>query len=155
MSLTIYLRLVQMKRVWSLLFLITVALAMFGQGDVPAHHDAAPAKDAKLPPILPAPERWGPSFKHPVQVRAYEIAEKIPNVLYQMPCYCRCDRSIGHGSLRSCFESTHGAHCETCMKEVFYAYQMTKLKKTPAQIREGILAGDWEKIDLQTALAVQ
>ena len=92
------------------------------QGDVPAHHTAPPAKGAKLPPILPAPERWGPSFKHPVQVRAYEVAEKIPNVIYQQPCYCHCDRSVGHTSLHSCFESTHGAHCDACMKEAFYAY---------------------------------
>ncbi|MGZ4833414.1 MAG: CYCXC family (seleno)protein [Terriglobales bacterium] len=144
-----------MNRLWSLLFLMMVALAMFAQGDIPAHHEAPPAKDAKLPAILPAPERWGPSFKYPVQVRAYEIAEKIPNVLYQQPCYCRCDRSVGHTSLRSCFESTHGAHCDTCMKEAFYAYQMTRLKKTPAQIRAGILRGEWEKIDLDAAAALQ
>ncbi len=143
-----------MHRLWSLLLLTLVAVAMFGQGDVPAHHTAPPAKGTKLPPILPAPERWGPSFKYPAQVRAYEVAEKIPNVLYQQPCYCRCDRSAGHTSLHSCFESTHGAHCDTCMKEAFYAYEMTKLKKTPAQIREGIIRGEWEKIDLDNVTSM-
>ena len=34
------------------------------------------------------------------------------------------------------------------MKEVYYAYQQTKLKKTPAQIRDGIIKGDWKAIDL-------
>lgn len=144
-----------MKRVWSLPLMALVAMAMFAQGDVPAHHTAPPAKGAKVPPILPAPERWGQSFKYPVQVRAYEVAEKIPGVLYQQPCYCHCDRSVGHTSLHSCFESTHAAHCDACMKEAFYAYQMTKQKKTPAQIREGIIRGDWEKIDLETAVSMR
>jgi hypothetical protein len=140
-----------MKGVWSLLVVLLVAIAMFAQGDVPAHHKTAPARGAKLPPILPASERWGPSFSHPVQAHAYELAEKIPGVLYQQPCYCHCDRSVGHTSLHSCFETTHAAHCDACMKEAFYAYQMTKRKKTPAQIREGIIRGEWEKIDLETA----
>ena len=144
-----------MKRAWSLLFVALVAIAMFGQGDVPAHHKAPPAKGAQVPPLLPAPERWGPSFKHPVQVRAYEVADKIPNVLYQQPCYCHCDRSVGHTSLHSCFESTHAAHCDACMKEAFYAYQMTKQEKTAAQIRDGIIRGEWEKINLETAASIQ
>ena len=144
-----------MKRVWSLLFVTLLAVAMFGQGDVPAHHTAPPAKGAQVPPLLPAAERWGPSFKNPVQARAYEVADKIPNVLYQLPCYCHCDRSIGHTSLHSCFESTHGANCDICMKEAFYAYQMTKQKKTAAQIRAGIIRGEWEKINLDTAASIR
>ncbi len=144
-----------MKAWWSLFFMMLVAIAIFAQGDVPAYHKAPPAKTEKLPPVLPAPERWGPSFQHPVQVRAYEVAEKIPKVLYQQPCYCHCDRSVGHTSLHSCFESAHGAHCDTCMKEAFYAYQMSRQKKTPAQIREGIIRGDWEKIDLEKVAAIQ
>lgn len=144
-----------MKRIWPLLLVTLAAIAMFAQGDIPAHHTAPPAKGVKLPAILPGPERWGPSFQQPVQVRAYEVAEKIPGVLYQQPCYCRCDRSVGHTSLHSCFESAHGAHCATCMQEAFYAYQMTKQKKTPAQIREGIIRGDWAKIDLATAASIQ
>ena len=144
-----------MKRVWSLPLVALIAMAMFAQGDVPAHHTAPPAKGAKLPPILPAPERWGPSFKYPVQVRAYEVAEKIPHVLYQQPCYCHCDRSVGHTSLHSCFESTHAAHCDACMKEAFYAYGMSGQNKTPAQIRDGIIRGEWEKIDLETAASIR
>ena len=144
-----------MKRVWSLPLVALLAITMFGQSDVPAHHKAPPAKGANVPPLLPAPERWGPSFKHPVQVRAYEVADKIPNVLYQLPCYCHCDRSVGHTSLHSCFESTHAAHCDACMKEAFYAYGMSRQKKTPAQIREGIIRGEWEKINLETAASIQ
>jgi hypothetical protein len=40
------------------------------------------------------------------------------------------------------------------MQEVFYAYKMTKAKKTPAEIREGIEHGEWQKIDLQKALDI-
>jgi len=34
---------------------------------------------------------------------------------------------------------------------VFYAYEQTRLKKTPAQIRAGIEQGDWKAIDLEAA----
>jgi hypothetical protein len=37
------------------------------------------------------------------------------------------------------------------MKEVFYAYQMSKQHKTAAQIRKGIIAGEWKQIDLESA----
>jgi len=37
------------------------------------------------------------------------------------------------------------------MKEVFYTSKMLKEKKTPAQIREGIIRGEWQKVDLEKA----
>ena len=40
------------------------------------------------------------------------------------------------------------------MKEAYYAFQQTKLKKTPAQIREGIIKGEWKSIDLETAVSM-
>ena len=40
------------------------------------------------------------------------------------------------------------------MKEVYYAYQQTKMKKTPSQIRDGIIRGDWKAIDLESAVSV-
>jgi hypothetical protein len=129
-----------------------VAVLSFAQSDnpVPAFNPAPPTAADKLPPILPKDQRWGDSFQNPYQVHAYELAEKIPAVLHQLPCYCYCDK-MGHKSLRTCYESTHGAHCGTCLKELYYAYQQTKLKKTPKQIREGIIRGDWQQIDLATA----
>ena len=121
---------------------------------VPAFHSASPAKGATLPPILGKEQLWGENEQYPYQSHAYEIAAKIPNVIYQQPCYCYCDR-MGHKSLHSCFESTHGAQCSTCMKEVYYSYQMTKQHKTAAQIRKGIVAGEWKQIDLQSAATIQ
>jgi hypothetical protein len=38
------------------------------------------------------------------------------------------------------------------MKEVYYAYQQTKLNKTPAEIRDGIIKGEWKSIDLEAAV---
>jgi Protein of unknown function with PCYCGC motif len=125
-----------------------VAVVSVAQGDhVPAYNDHPPSAGDMLP-ILPKDQLWGEAFKYPYQVQAYQLAAKIPNVLFQLPCYCYCER-IGHTSLHTCFESTHGAHCGICMKELFHAYEQTKLKKTPEQIRAGIIKGDWKSIDLE------
>ena len=68
----------------------------------------------------------GENFHYPWQVHVYQQAAKIGNVLYQLPCNCRCDRALGHTSLRSCYEGLHGTECSTCAKEAFYAYALTK-----------------------------
>ena len=145
-----------MKRFLTLGFVVLVALSTSAQWsnpsrDVPAHNAEAPKKGTKQRPILPVLMRTGPSFQYAFQKKSYELAEKMPDLLHQQPCYCFCDRSIGHNSLRSCFETDHGAHCAACMKEVFYTAKMLKEKKTPAQIREGIIRGEWQAIDLEKA----
>jgi hypothetical protein len=133
-----------------LALVVLIAIVCFAQGDrVPAYNDHALQPGDTLA-ILPQDQLRGEAFKYPYQVQSYELAAKIPGVLYQLPCYCYCDR-IGHNSLHSCFESAHGAHCGICMKELFYAYQQTRLKRTPAQIRAGIIKGDWKAIDLESA----
>ena len=142
-----------------LFFLILVvsapwAISQQEQGVVPAFNAGPPAKGTRLPPILGKEQLWGENAQSPYQTHAYELAAKIPVVLHQQPCYCYCDR-MGHKSLHSCFESTHGAQCSTCMKEVYYSYQMTKQHKTAAQIRKGIIAGEWKQVDLQSAAAIQ
>ncbi len=117
--------------------------------DIPAYNAAAPSKP--LPAILSGNQLTGPYFQHHYQVVAYEMAAMIPKVLHQQPCYCRCDREMGHNSLHSCFESTHGASCSTCMREAVYSYRETKKGKTAAQIRAGIERGEWQNIDLESA----
>ena len=144
-----------MKRVLMLVLVSLVALTTSAQWlDVPAYHPGPPKKGAKLPPILSGLDLTGPSFKYPFQAHAYRLAAKIPAVIYQQPCYCHCDRSVGHTSLHSCFESVHGANCAACMKELFYAYQMHKKGKKATEIREGIIRGEWQQIDLQTATGI-
>jgi hypothetical protein len=116
---------------------------------VPAYHPAAPLKVVALPAILSGDKLTGENFQYPWQVHVYQQAAKVGNVLYQLPCNCRCDRALGHTSLRSCFEGMHGTECSTCAKEGFFAYQQTKLGKTPAQIRAAIAHHDYESIDLE------
>ncbi len=117
--------------------------------DVPAYHPSAPLRVSALPPIMAGAKLTGENFQYPWQVHVYQDVAKIGNVVYQLPCNCRCDRALGHTSLRSCFEGLHGTECSTCAQEGFFAYQQTKLGKTPAQIRAAIARHEYEKIDLE------
>jgi len=117
--------------------------------DVPAYHPSAPLKVSALPPMLHGAQLTGEHFKYPWQKHVYQQAIQVSNVLYQLPCNCRCDRSLGHTSLRSCFEGLHGTECDTCAKEAFFAYSQTKAGKTPAQIRAAIARHEYEAIDLE------
>jgi hypothetical protein len=116
----------------------------------PAYNDGPPPKGTKLPAILTPDQLWGADAQYRYQTHAYELAAKIPNILHQQPCYCFCDR-MGHNSLHSCYENTHGARCATCLKELYYSYQQHKAGKTATQIRAGIIKGDWKLIDLDAS----
>ena len=117
--------------------------------DVPAYHPSAPLKVGLLPPILAGSKLTGSNFQYPWQQHVYQEAAKVGNVLYQLPCNCRCDRALGHTSLRSCFEGLHGTECSTCAKEGFFAYEKTKAGWSPSQIRAAIAHHDYEAIDLE------
>lgn len=132
----------------------TITAASYAQwstpaDDVPAYHPAAPLHVSALPRILAGSRLTGESFHYPWQVHVYQKAAKVGNVLYQLPCNCRCDRALGHTSLRSCFEGLHGTECSTCAKEGIFAYQQTRLGKTPVQIRAAIARHEYESIDLE------
>ena len=116
--------------------------------DIPAYNPAPPTR--AVAPILSAQQLTGPYFSHGYQVTAYQMAAKVPTMLYQQPCYCHCDRAMGHNSLHSCFEGLHGAECSTCMKEGVYTYLETKKGRSAAQIRAGIERGEWMNVDLDT-----
>lgn len=115
----------------------------------PAYYLVGPHRE--LHPILSGEQLTGPYFSHPYQVMVYVMAAKVEHVLYEQPCHCRCDLALQHKSLHSCFEGTHGATCATCMREAVYAYQQTKLGKSPEEIRAGIERGDWKDVDVQAA----
>ena len=141
-----------MKRILPIVLVALLAVAssaQFTENEVPAYHPNPPAKGEPLPPIATSEQLDRMNLKYDFQRRAYEAAAKVPRVLYQLPCYCFCDRSAGHKSLHSCFEAEHGSHCGTCMQEAFYAYQMTKKGKSVKEIREGIIRGDFKTIDLK------
>jgi Protein of unknown function with PCYCGC motif len=109
--------------------------------DVPAYHASAPT--GALPETLDPKQ-----FPDARTQKVYALAAKVKPVLYQQPCYCRCDREVGHTSLLDCFGDNHGSICDVCKKEAVYSYQQTKLGKSPSEIRAGIMAGKWKQVDL-------
>ncbi len=141
------------KRILTALFiaLVTVTMAAQWTDDTPAFHTAPPAKGEKLAPIMSPAKLEGASAQYPFQKHAYELAAKVDKVLYQQPCYCHCDKAHGHTSLRSCFETQHGANCGVCMKEAYYSYVQNKAGKKASEIRQGIMNGDYNQIDLESA----
>lgn len=99
---------------------------------VPAHYESPPAR---LPRTL-APEKFPGKTRE-----AYQAAKEIPQTLAQLPCYCHCDRGMGHKSLHSCFEDDHAAHCATCIDEALVAYRLQKEQHLSVkEIRERIIA---------------
>ena len=115
-------------------------LAQNAEEAVPAFHNQ--------PPQGQLPETLSPlQFTDVVVRNAYILAARVKKVLYQQPCYCHCDRSQGHTSLLDCFASAHGSECGTCIYEDFYTYERARRGKTAAQIREGIVKGEWKSVD--------
>jgi hypothetical protein len=143
-----------MKRALSLLFITAVTISTSAQfahqkEEVPTYNSAPPPKTAKLAPILSGNQLTGPNFSHPAQVKSYQEAKKYADVLHQLPCYCHCDRNHGHASLRTCFETEHGANCGTCMQEALYAAEQTRKGKTAKQIRQAIVRGEYQQVELR------
>jgi Protein of unknown function with PCYCGC motif len=117
------------------------------------HSDGNPSEPVPAfhaqPPTGELPSTMEPSiYADKLVFNAYVVAGRSRKVLYQQPCYCHCDRSNGHGSLLDCFASRHGSGCGICMREAFYSYEQTRRGRSPAQIREGIIRGDWQKVDV-------
>ena len=109
--------------------------------DVPAHHEA--------PPKGPLPETLDPKLFPDVQSQnIYALAAKEKKILYQQPCFCHCDREVGHQSLLDCYVDRHASICATCKMEAVFAYQEWKKGKTAAQIRQEIIDGKWRAVDL-------
>jgi hypothetical protein len=100
---------------------------------MPAHFDQAPSRSS-LGPTL-EPEKFTGIVRD-----AYRAAREIPQTLAQLPCYCHCDRGMGHKSLHSCYEDDHASHCAVCVNEALLALKLEKEQKlSPAQIRDRIV----------------
>ena len=100
---------------------------------MPAHYEQAPSRSS-LGPTLD-PEKFTGVVRE-----AYRAAREIPQTLAQLPCYCHCDRGMGHKSLHSCYEDTHASSCAVCVNEALLALKLEKEHKlTPAQIRDRIV----------------
>ena len=115
--------------------------AKFLKTEVPAYHAE--------PPKGPLPETLDPAQFLDAQTRnIYTLAAKVKPILYQQPCYCGCDKEVGHKSLLDCFTDFHGAHCILCKKEAAFTYSESQQGKTAAQIRKEIMDGKWKEVDL-------
>ncbi len=79
----------------------------------------------------------------PTVIVIYSVAAKIKDALYQVPCYCGCDKSGGHESLLDCFTTFHGVGCGTCQMEVIYVFEQVKGGKKPTEIRDAMERGEW------------
>lgn len=125
-----------------------VATATHSAGDGHSHGPSSPSASKIVPAFLTeAPSRSSlKATLEPDQFEgktreAYRAAREIPVTLAQMPCYCYCDRGMGHKSLYSCFEDDHAAHCAVCVNEALTALRLEKQEKlTVPQIRERIMA---------------
>lgn len=100
---------------------------------VPAHFEHAPSRSSLGPTLQP--EQFTGLVRD-----AYRAVREIPQTIAQMPCYCHCDRGMGHKSLYSCFEDDHASHCAVCVNEALLALKLEREQKlTPAQIRDRIV----------------
>jgi len=144
------------------------ALTAFGGSSLQAQNSSgqesttapSPAIAAKIPkPAVPAyhaepprgalPDTLDPAQFQDAQTRnIYTLAAKVKPVLYQQPCYCGCDKEVGHKSLLDCFTDYHGAHCILCKKEAAFTYSESQQGKTAADIRKEIIDGKWKEVDL-------
>jgi hypothetical protein len=87
-----------------------------GQGALSARQEPASRQAESVPPFFeseeaakPFPSTLSPaSFTDRRVSRAYQIAQEIPGVLAQQPCYCYCDK-FGHRALLDCYRNNHGA----------------------------------------------
>jgi hypothetical protein len=129
-----------------------ITMASYAQWQEPT--DTIPAFYQKPPSnarsIFRASQLSGEHSKESYQITTYREAEELASFLYQLPCYCRCDRHEGHKSLHSCFETAHGSGCRTCMKEVAFAFEMKKMGKSAHEVRSEIEKGEWQTISLET-----
>lgn len=69
---------------------------------------------------------------------AYRAAAEIPDLLDQLYCYCECERSVGHKSLRSCFVDLHGANCGICQQEALLAWRLSRKGRSVLEIRNEV-----------------
>jgi hypothetical protein len=111
-----------------------------------SYHDHAPI--GPLPSLLDA---WQFRISRAALV-AYYLASQIKETLYQVPCYCPCNKSEGHQSLLDCFADKHGSKCVTCQREAVFCYLQTKKGRTPAEIRQAMERGEMQKIDWETEI---
>lgn len=69
---------------------------------------------------------------------AYLVAQKHPELLAQLDCYCGCEQHEGHKNLLDCFRTNHGAGCSICVGEAVTAGKLAAGGMPVEQIREAL-----------------
>ena len=69
---------------------------------------------------------------------AYLVAQKHPDLLAQLDCYCGCEQHEGHKNLLDCFRTNHGAGCATCVGEAVAAGELADGGMPVQQIRDAL-----------------
>ncbi len=120
---------------WSrtlVLFAVLGLLLIAGAGVWQMRAAAAPAASAPPRLTLDPKEFTGDTRQ------AYTVAEKHPELLAQLDCYCGCEQHEGHKNLLDCFRTTHGAGCDICVGEAVTAGQMYESGTPVDQIRDAL-----------------
>jgi hypothetical protein len=144
---------------YSIILLIVVAAALVvvsGGATGPAANTGHSRPQDKTPPYheqastesLPATLEPSQFQANRVAFAAYTLAARVKQVLYQVPCYCGCDRHDHHQSLLDCFTSTHGERCKMCQMEAVFCFVQHRSGKNPAQIRSAVAKGKAWRVDL-------
>jgi len=124
------------------LFIATTLSALL-LAALPGCSTAAHAEDLAMIPMekLPAQVRSAP-----VSVRtAYQFAAANPDLMKNVPCYCRCDR-VGHTSNYSCYVSSvgptgdvsfdnHALGCSLCVEITQDTMRLSKEGKRASAIK--------------------
>jgi hypothetical protein len=140
------------RRIVAALVATLCALATFLIASISAQ-DHSTSRELKLvyhdqPPVLPLPDTLNPEqfAQNDPAFAAYTLAARVRRTLYQIPCYCPCDKLKGHKSLLDCFASNHGASCHICQQETIFCF--LHRRESASQIRKRIADGEAWTIDL-------
>jgi hypothetical protein len=68
-------------------------------------------------------------------VEAYAAARTHPEIFDGVYCACRCDKSMNHRSLLSCFESRQAIGCMACREEAELVGRLARDGKSLDEIR--------------------
>lgn len=119
----------------TLVAIVTFGLLLIvGAGVWQMHAAASPAAAPAQRLTLDPAEFTGDTHE------AYMVAEKHPELLAQLDCYCGCEQHDGHKNLLDCFRTTHGAGCDICVGEAVTAGEMYESGTPVDQIREALRA---------------
>jgi Protein of unknown function with PCYCGC motif len=137
-----------------ILFFVALSASLIAESRLPALHETQSVHPGGAfhdhPPVGITLTTLDPQqFKdNPSAFVAYTLASRIRETLYQVPCYCGCDKETGHASLLDCFSTRHSVHCHMCQRESIFSYLQRQKGKTPMQIREAMSKGKADKLNL-------